>query len=159
LVLFENDTNFLVIERDENVVRHNVNEVTKKFKYWFKKNNIMINAGKMVEMSFHTKLNRFFLRSKITFRNMNIADKSESKFLGIHITEILKWKAHVCSLSLKLSKVSYLIKSTKKIMRSCMIRSIFHSKFLSLLRYGTIFFQGKIMKVYLYFRCRRGLFG
>ena len=34
----------------------------KKLEYWFKKNNIMINAVKTVEMSFHTKLNRFSLQ-------------------------------------------------------------------------------------------------
>jgi len=70
---------------------------------------------------------------------MDIAYKSESKFFGIHITKNLKWMAHVLSLSLQVSKVLYLIKSLKKIMSSCMIRSIYHSKFQSLLRYGTIF--------------------
>jgi hypothetical protein len=38
-------------------------------------------------MSFHTKQNRFPIRPKITFRNMDIAYKSESNFLGILITE------------------------------------------------------------------------
>jgi len=56
LVLFEDDTNFLIIEREENVLQHKVNEVMKKLEYWFPKNNIMINAIKMVEMSFHTKI-------------------------------------------------------------------------------------------------------
>jgi hypothetical protein len=56
---------------------------------------------------------------------MDIVDKSEPKFLGTHIIENLKWKAHVCSLSLKMSKVSYLIKSPKEIMSSSMLRSIF----------------------------------
>jgi len=35
------------------------------------------------------------------------AYKSESNFLGILITENLKWNAHVCLLSFKLRKVSY----------------------------------------------------
>ena len=82
----------------------------KKLEYWFRKNNIMINAGKMVEQSFHTKLDRFSLRPKIIFRNMDIAYKSETKFLGVYITENLKWKAHVCSLSLKLSKYNFKFK-------------------------------------------------
>jgi hypothetical protein len=44
----------------------------------------MINVGKTVAISFHTKQNRFPLRPRITFRNMDIAYKSESKFFGIH---------------------------------------------------------------------------
>jgi hypothetical protein len=46
----------------------------------------MINVGK----TFHTKQDRYPIRPRITFRNMDIAYKSESKFLGIHITENLK---------------------------------------------------------------------
>ena len=38
---------------------------------------------------------------------MDTAYKSELKFLGILITENFKWTAHVCSLSLKVRKVSY----------------------------------------------------
>ena len=37
LVLFVDDTNFLIIERDENVLQHKVNEVMKKLEYWFQK--------------------------------------------------------------------------------------------------------------------------
>jgi hypothetical protein len=50
----------------------------------------MINVGKTVAILFHTKQNRFPIRLRITFRNMDIAYKSGSKFLGIHITENFK---------------------------------------------------------------------
>jgi hypothetical protein len=73
----------------------------KKFEYWFQKNSLMTNAGKTIAMSFHTKQNIFPIRPKITFRNTDIAYKSESNFLGILITENLKWNARVvCLLSL-----------------------------------------------------------
>jgi len=62
----------------------------------------MINVGKTVTMSLHSKQNRFPIQPKITFRNMDIAYNSESKLLGIHITENTKWNAHVRSTSLKL---------------------------------------------------------
>jgi len=41
-------------------------------------------------MSFHTKQNTCPIRPNITFQNMDIAHKSESKFVGIHITKNLK---------------------------------------------------------------------
>jgi hypothetical protein len=65
----------------------------------------MTNVGKTVAMSCHMRQNRFPVRPKVTFRNMDIAYKSEKKFFGIHTTEYLKWNTHVCTLSLKLSKV------------------------------------------------------
>jgi len=58
----------------------------KKLEYWLQKNNIMTNAGKTISVMSH---------------------KTESNFLGILITENLKWNVHVRSLSLKLRKVSY----------------------------------------------------
>jgi hypothetical protein len=70
---------------------------------------------------------------------MDIAYKLELKFLGIHITDNLRWSAHVHTLSLKLSRASYLIKSLKEIMGPSMMRSIYYSKFQALLRYGIIF--------------------
>jgi coenzyme F420-reducing hydrogenase beta subunit len=43
------------------------------------------------------------------------------------------YNAHVCTSSLKLHKVSYLIESLKESMRPCLIRGIYHSKFQALL--------------------------
>jgi hypothetical protein len=37
LVLFADDINLLNIERDENVLQHNINEVMNKLAFWFKK--------------------------------------------------------------------------------------------------------------------------
>jgi hypothetical protein len=85
----------------------------KKFEYWFQENNLMINVGKTVAMSFHMRQNRLLVRPKITFRNMDIAYKAELKFLGIHITENLRWDTHIHTLSLKFSRISHLIKSLK----------------------------------------------
>jgi hypothetical protein len=50
----------------------------------------MINIGKTVAMSYHTKQSAFPMRPKITYRNTDIAFKSDTKFLGIHIKENLK---------------------------------------------------------------------
>jgi hypothetical protein len=86
--------------------------------------------------------NRLPVRPKVTLRNIDIAYKSESKLLGIHITENLKWNANVRTLSLKLSKVSCLIKSLQEIMRPCMIRSVYESKFQALLRYDIMWGGG-----------------
>ena len=42
LVSFADYNNLLIIERDENVLHHKVNEVMNKSEYWFQKNNLMI---------------------------------------------------------------------------------------------------------------------
>jgi len=128
LVLFADYINLLIIKRDGNVLQHKVNEVMKKLEYWFQKNNLMINIGKTVVMSYHTKQSRFLMRSKITYRYTDIAYKSDKKFLGIRITENLKCTTCICILRLQLGKVCYIIKLVQGIMGLGMIRSFYHSK-------------------------------
>jgi hypothetical protein len=45
------------------------------------------------------------------FKNIKIIHKSELKFLGIHITENLKWDAYAQLLRAKLCKVVYIMKT------------------------------------------------
>jgi hypothetical protein len=73
---------------------------------------------------------------------MNLVYSAETKFLGIYITETLKWNSHVQSLATKLSKVSYMIKSLKEILSQHMIRNIYFTKFQLLLRFGILFWGG-----------------
>jgi hypothetical protein len=80
-------------------------------------------------MSYHTKQSKFPMRPKITYRNTDIAYKSDTKFLGIHITENLKWTTHIRLLRLQLSYVCYIIKLVQAIMGLGMIRSLYKSKF------------------------------
>jgi hypothetical protein len=53
-------------------------------------------------------------RPQVTFKNKGIAYKSKLRFLGICITENIKWDGQVQSLSSKVSEVSYIIKSLKE---------------------------------------------
>jgi len=99
----------------------------------------MINTGKTVAILYHTRQSKFPMKPKITYRNTDIAYKSDAKFLGTHITKNLKWTTHIRILRQQLSKVCYIIKSVQRIMGLGMIRSFNHSKFESLVRYGIIF--------------------
>ena len=74
------------------------------------------------------------MKPKITYWNTDIAYKSDTKFLGIHITENLKWTTHIHILRLQLSKLCYIIKSVQGIMGLGMTRSFYHSKFELLVR-------------------------
>jgi len=111
----------------------------KKLEYWFQKNYLMINIGKTVAMSYHTLQNKFPMRPKITYRNTDVDNKPDTKFLGIHITKNLIWTTHISILRLQLSKVCYVIKSVQGIMGLGMIRSFYHSKYELLVKYGIIF--------------------
>jgi hypothetical protein len=66
-------------------------------------------------------------------------DSAEMKFLGIQITDTLKWHSNIQLLASKLSKVAFMIKSLKEIPSPNLIQNIYFSKFHSLLRFGILF--------------------
>jgi hypothetical protein len=84
-------------------------------------------------MSFGSRQTDFMVKPQVTFNKMNLHCIAETEFLGIHITETLKWNCHVKSLASKLSEVSFMIKSLKEILSPNLIRNIYFTKFQSLL--------------------------
>jgi hypothetical protein len=139
LVLFADDINLLIIERDEKVLQQKVNEMMKKLECWLQNNNLMINIEKTIAMSYHTMQNKFSMRPKITYNSKEIVYNLNTKFLGIHIEETLKWTTYLNTFRKQLCKVCYIIKSVEGMMGLSVIRSLYHSKFESLVRCGIIF--------------------
>jgi hypothetical protein len=74
---------------------------------------------------------------------MNLDYITETKFLGIHIVETLKWNSHVQPLASKSSKISFMKKSLKKILSPNMRQNIYFTKFHSLLRFGILSWGGE----------------
>ena len=72
-------------------------------------------------MFFHDRQTNILVKPQVTFNKMILDYTAETKFLGIHITEKLKWNSDVQSLASKLSKVSFMIKSLKEILSPNMI--------------------------------------
>jgi hypothetical protein len=74
---------------------------------------------------------------------MDIKYKNETKFLGLYLTEDVKWDVHikhVCSI-LK-NKNYYAIQSLKTVTSINTLRSIYFANFHSHLRYGILFWGG-----------------
>ena len=67
---------------------------------------------------------------------------SEVIFLGMCITENLRWQAHICSSCHSLSKTFFIIKSVKNILSSHVLRNIYFVYFHLRLRYGIILWGG-----------------
>jgi hypothetical protein len=103
---------------------------------------LRMNWGLTSAMSFHLKQWREPSRPQIVFKNIEIGYQSELSFLGIHITETLKWNAHVRVLKAKLCKVIYMVKILKKTLSPYMLKFFYFSNFESRMRYGIILCGG-----------------
>jgi hypothetical protein len=79
----------------------------------------------------------------IKFKNREITYTSRFRFLGINITNNLKWSSHIQALCLKLNKVCYVIKSLKDVVSFYTLKNIYFAKFQSLVSYDLIFWGGE----------------
>jgi len=73
---------------------------------------------------------------------MNVDYRAEIKFLGVQITDTLKWHFPVQLLTGELCNVAVMIKSLKEILCPNLIRNIYITKFHSLLRFRILFGGG-----------------
>jgi hypothetical protein len=101
-VLFAVDINFLVTAENGQILQQKINRFMNDSPTWFCANSFILNTEKTA-VSFHTRQETDSVKPKVKFGNINISCKSETKFLSIHISECMKWDAHVRSLSSKLS--------------------------------------------------------
>ena len=143
VVFFADDTNILVIDKDKSILQDKIKRIMIQLESWFSKNNMIINNDKTKAMLFQLKKPHDISGPDIIFNNIKIKYTSQFRFLGINITQNLKWSVHIQSLCSKLNKVCYIIKSLKDEVSLHILRNIYFAKFQSLVSYGLIFWGGE----------------
>ena len=79
----------------------------KELEIWFQKNDPIMNNEKRVAILFHSdRFIDFPANHQWFLMAMKQLSNQKSGFLGIYITENLKWNVHVCSLCSSLSRSS-----------------------------------------------------
>jgi hypothetical protein len=73
---------------------------------------------------------------------MDIKYKNDTKFLGLYLTEDLKWDVHIKPVSDILNKSYYIKQSLKTVTSISTLRRIYFANFHSHLRYGILFWGG-----------------
>jgi hypothetical protein len=139
MVLYADDINILVVDKDENMLTCKIENLMNHLEAWFNNNELILNIRKSCALTFHPRQREVVCKPSIFYNGVEISYKSVVKFLGINITESLNWHTHINSLSSSLSKVYFLIKTLKDTMSYHMIRSIYYAYFQSQLKYGIIF--------------------
>ena len=72
-----------------------LNRVIKQLETWFSNNSLIINTDKTKAMLFHLNKTCNLVMPQIVFKNAGISYTSEVKFLGINISNKLKWNTHI----------------------------------------------------------------
>ena len=142
VVIFADDISVLISNSDERELQIKIDRVVTELETWLNRNDLVINTGKTGVMSFHNGQTHFLANPSVTLKNTTVAYTSETNFLGIRITDSLKWHSHIQLLANKLSKVAFMIKTLKKILSLNFIRNIYFTKFHSLLRFCKLCWGG-----------------
>jgi hypothetical protein len=73
---------------------------------------------------------------------MDIKYKNETKFLGLYLTEDVKWDVHIKHVHNMLKTNYYVIQSLKAVTSINTLRSVYFANFHSHVRYGILFWGG-----------------
>jgi hypothetical protein len=88
----------------------------KELQIWFALNSLVVNAEKILAISFHTTHNKKPFLPHVVFEGRDIPCNTDTKFLRVHINENMKLNNHIKYLSSKLSTSHYMISSLKNVM-------------------------------------------
>ena len=141
-ILFADDTNIKIEATNANILNKKIKEFMQQLSSLFYSNKLVINTDKTTAISFHAWQNKSNLKPEIIFQDMDIRYKNETKFLGLYLTEDVKWDVHIKHVSNILNKHYYVIQSLKLVTSINTLRSIYFANFHSHLRYGILFWGG-----------------
>jgi hypothetical protein len=105
-------------------------------------NGLVINNKKTVTMFCHTWKNKGVLKPQIVFEGVDIKCKYKTKFLGLQLTEDMKWDVHVKHTSCQLNTSYYVMQSIDGKTSVSILRNMYFVNFSSHLRYGILFCGG-----------------
>lgn len=112
-----------------------VNEINE----WCRQNGLVLNINKTVLLNFHTIQNLPDCSFYILLNGKSIKTVSNTKLLGLNISDTLSWDVHVNTLCSKLNSICYLLKKCRSIVNNNILINIYYAYFQSVCAYGIIF--------------------
>jgi hypothetical protein len=138
LILYADDTSFVIANPSPMVFINNVNETLMAVTTWFNNNQLSLNLDKTTYLQFSTK-NSQKLDFNISSSKIQISKKTNIKFLGLLIDETLSWKNHITQLSKRLSSACYALRTITPDLSTDILKIVYHAYVHSLMSYGIIF--------------------
>lgn len=151
VVCYADDTNLLVGGKDVTDVLNKANIIFNETDSWFKKNKLIINNEKSNAIMFRTKQSNLIKPATVECNKKCINIVDSVKFLGVKIDEFMDWSDHISSLLKRLNAICYGIRVVKRYVDYNTIKILYYANFLSVLRYGIIFWGGNrdIQKIFV----------
>lgn len=137
MVLFADDSTALFTS-NKNAQENEINRVLEDIIKWLRSNNLKINIGKTLYMTFRYK-NSKPAPLNIHFDNETIKETDSTKFLGIHIDSTLSWTTHIGNVCNKLNQYAYALYLLRKVANMQTLLTAYHAFAGATIKYGILF--------------------
>jgi hypothetical protein len=140
VVLFADYTSLLITDSNKLNFNTNINQFFHNIICRYNSSLLVLNFNKTHYVEFRTK-NYYTVKTKVTYKHINISNSTETKFLGLIIDETLSWNQHVDQIVTKLWTARYALRHLKHIVPKSTLWTIYYTYIHSILSYSIIFWE------------------
>ena len=140
-VMFADDTNLFLSDENISGLFQQMNKQLKSVSTWFKANKLSINIDKTKWTIFYPTSKKRFMPTKFPERfidGITLERETVTKFLGLIIDENVTWKAHINTISTKISKNIGILYRARLIIPRKQLNQLYFSFVHSYLNYANI---------------------
>lgn len=140
-VMFADDTNILLTDKNINDLTINANATLHELSNWFQKNKLILNISKSFLIKFSLATNKKSTGEDYTIfiGSQKVEVTQHVKFLGLQIDSNLNWNLHKASVCRKLSSMCFAMHTVKSQCSLEVVLALYFSCVQSVLAYGIIF--------------------
>ena len=139
LTMFADDNTYLCHKPSITDAIAEMQRMIVHFKDWFTRNKLCLNTSKTVFINFTPRTSIINESHWLRIGSKSIAQVPNTKFLGLFLDNMLSWDVHTENLCSKLSSFCYVLLRLKNISNESTLLSFYYAQFVSLLRYGLLF--------------------
>ena len=137
LIMYADDTTLFCDFDNVNVTEETINYELVKLTEWLACNQLSLNVNKTKFMVFHSVRNTVNYPT-LSIIGINIESVADFNFLGIQLSEDLKWSKHQNNISLKLTKTVGVLNRLKYEYPLAILKTLYNTLFLPHLNYGIL---------------------
>ena len=124
-ILFADDTNLFVSEKDPVTMNNILNSELNKLSAWFAANKLSLNISKTKFMVFRPRQKRLCYDFDIAINGEALTQVSETLFLGVLLNYCLSWKSHITLSAQKISKSIGIIYRSSYLLSKASLRTLY----------------------------------
>ena len=135
---FADDTNLLFPSKKIGTIESVMNHELKILVQWLRSNKLSLNEAKTDLIIFRSPRKQLPREPDIRLNNFKLKLKSEVKYLGVLIDEILSWNKQIDNICSKLSKANGVLSKLRYLVPLQTCISVYYSIFYTHLTYGCL---------------------